>query len=83
MRNALLAILFAVLPASIAAAGQPVIPKPDKPTASGRLLPLKGAGAVNSCAAYGPGFVKVEGTNTCMLIGGAVTLGARSSSGGR
>jgi hypothetical protein len=82
MRNTLLAILFAVLPASNAAAEQPVIPKPDTPT-SGRLLPLKGAGAVNSCAAYGPGFVKVEGTNTCMLVGGAVTLGARSSSGSR
>jgi hypothetical protein len=25
----------------------------------------------------------VEGTNTCVMIGGAVTLGARSSSGGR
>jgi hypothetical protein len=83
MTNTLLAILVAVLPASIAAAEQPSIPKPDKSATSGRLLPLKGAGTVNSCAAYGPGFVKVEGTNTCVMIGGAVTLGARSSSGGR
>jgi hypothetical protein len=83
MRNTLLAILFAVLPASIAAAEQPFIPKPDQSATTGKLLPLKGPGTVNSCAAYGPGFVRVEGTNTCMLIGGAVTLGARSSSGGR
>jgi hypothetical protein len=83
MRNTLLAILVAVLPASIAAAEQLSIPKPDKSATPGKLLPLKGAGTVNSCAAYGPGFVKVEGTNTCMMIGGAVTLGVRSSSGGR
>jgi hypothetical protein len=83
MRNTLLAILVAVLTASNAAAEQPFIPKPDPSATSGKLLPLKGAGAVNSCAAYGPGFVKVEGTNTCVLVGGAVTLGARSSSGSR
>ena len=57
--------------------------KPDQPAASGRQLPLKGAGASNACAAYGPGFVKVEGTETCMKVGGAVGIGAGTSSGGR
>lgn len=83
MRNTLLAILVTLLAASNAAAEQPVIPKPDKPAISGKLLPLKGAGGVNSCAAYGPDFVRVEGTSTCMRIGGAIRLDARGSGGAR
>ena len=81
MRNILLAIAIAMLPA---AAAEPFSSrKPDKPAASGRLLPLKGAGAGNSCAAYGPGFIKVDGTDSCVKIGGAVGVGAGSSSGSR
>ena len=81
MRNILLAIAVVMLPA---AAAEPFSTrKPDKPVASGRLLPLKGAGAGNSCAAYGPGFVKLDGTDTCVKIGGAVGIGVGSSSGSR
>jgi hypothetical protein len=53
--------------------------KSDKPATSGKLLPVKGAGAGNSCAAYGPGFVKVDGTDTCVKIGGAVSIGVSGS----
>ncbi len=81
MRNILLAIAVAMLPA--AAAESPSSQKPDKPVASGRLLPPKGAAAGNSCAAYGPGFVKLDGTDTCVKIGGAVGIGVGSSSGSR
>jgi len=81
MRNILLAIVVAMLPA--AAAEPSSSQKPDKPLGSGRLLPLKGAGAGNSCAAYGPGFVKLDGTDTCVKIGGAVGIGVGSSSGSR
>ncbi len=80
MRN-ILAIAVAMLPA--AAAEPSSSQKPDKPLASGRLLPPKGAGAGNSCAAYGPGFVKLDGTDTCVKIGGVVGIGAGSSSGSR
>ena len=83
MRNTLLAIVVAMLPASIVAAEQSSSQKPGTPAASGRLLPLKGAGASNSCAAYGPGFVRVDGTDTCVKIGGAVSIGVGSSSGSR
>jgi hypothetical protein len=84
MRNTLLLIVgAALLPASIALADQSGHPKSDKPTPSGRPLPMKGAGASNSCAAYGPGFVKVDGTETCVKIGGAVSIGVGGSSGGR
>jgi hypothetical protein len=85
MRNTLLAIVAAaLLPTSIAVAEQSSHPRPDKPTAaSGRLLPLKGAAAGNSCAAFGPGFVRVDGTETCVKIGGTVGIGVGGSSGGR
>ena len=81
MRNILLAISVAVLPATIATAEPTRGKKPDKPPASGRQVPLKGAGAGNDCATFGAGFVKIEGTETCMKIGGAVGIGA--GTGGR
>jgi hypothetical protein len=84
MRNTLVLIAVAVLlPASIALADQSRHQKSDKLTNSGRLLPMKGSAAGNSCAAYGPGFVKVDGTETCVKIGGAVSIGVGSSSGRR
>ena len=77
MRNILLAIIVVTLSASYAAAEQPVIPKPDTSANSGKLLPVKkSTGAVSSCAAYGAGFVKLEGSDTCVRIGGAVRLDA-------
>ena len=79
MRNILLAVVLAVLP-SAALSGSL---KPDKSAASGRLLPVKPAGSGNACAAYGAGFVKVEGTDTCVKVGGAVSISAGTSAGGR
>ncbi|WP_029582836.1 porin [Bradyrhizobium sp. URHD0069] len=84
MRNIVLAIAaMALLPASMAAAEQSGIRKSDKSRASARPLPLKDAARRNSCADYGPGFAKIEGTETCMKIGGAVSIGVGSSSGWR
>ena len=83
MRNILLAITLATLPATTAMAEATRGQKPDKPATSGRQLPLKGASAGNACAAYGAGFVKVEGTGTCVQIGGSVAIGGGTSSGGR
>jgi hypothetical protein len=82
MRNTLLAIVVAVLPASIALAEPSSNHKPDK-AAPGRLLPLKGAAGSNSCPAYGAGFVKVDGIGTCVKIGGAVSIGAGTAGGWR
>jgi len=79
MRNILLAIVVAVLPASVAAAEPSGSPKPNQSATSARQLPLKGIATGNSCAAYGPGFVKADGTDTCVKIGGAVSIGAGSS----
>jgi hypothetical protein len=82
MRNIVLAIAIAMLPACSALAGQPAIPEPGKHTPSDKFM-LKRAATGNSCAAYGPGYVKVEGTDTCVKIGGAVSIGGGGSSGPR
>jgi hypothetical protein len=82
MRKLLLAILAATLPALSALAEQPVFPKPETAAKPGKLLPLKGASA-NSCAAFGPGFVRIAGSDTCMKVGGYVSTGASAYMGAR
>jgi hypothetical protein len=79
MRNILLAIVLAMLPSAALSDSQ----KPDKPAPTGKLLPVKPAGSGNVCAAYGAGFAKVEGSDTCVKVGGALSIGAGSSTGGR
>ena len=83
MRNILLAIMVAVLPLSSASAEPSGAQKPDKARTSDRLLPVKRPGVANSCAAYGAGFVKLEGTDTCVKIGGAVSIGVGGATSAR
>ena len=82
MQNTLLALLIALLAASSALAEPPNGQKPRKSANPDRLLPVKPAGSSSACAAYGPGFVEVEGTGTCVKLGGAVSIEAGSSSPG-
>ena len=65
------------------AAEQTGHPKSDKAASSAKLLPLKRATPGNSCAAYGAGFVKVEGSETCVKIGGAIGIDAGTSAHSR
>ena len=67
-------MIVAALSASVALADPAGRQKPDYTTPSSKVLPVKGASAGNSCAAYGPGFMKVEGSNTCVKVGGAVQV---------
>ena len=83
MRKSLLVIAALLLPASSALAEQPGIQKSDKAALSGKVLPLKGASSGNSCAAYGPGFVKVAGSDTCVKVSGAVSVDVGTSRGAR
>ncbi len=83
MRTILFALAIAALPASAALAQQVSPHKPEKPAPADKLLPLKGASGGNSCAAFGPGFVKVEASDSCVRIGGATSIGAGTSGGGR
>jgi hypothetical protein len=80
MRISLLVLMTLLLP-SVADAEQLRLQKPYKPATSDKPIPLKRSS--NACAEYGAGFVKIEGTNTCMKIGGAIGVGAGMSSGSR
>ena len=82
MRKIFLMIIVAGWPA-FALAQQPGHQKSGKAPASGKLLPLKGAARSNSCAEYGAGFVKVEGTDTCVKVGGYVSSGVGAHMGAR
>ncbi|CAL77439.1 hypothetical protein; putative signal peptide [Bradyrhizobium sp. ORS 278] len=45
--------------------------------------PISRSGAVttNPCASYGANFVRVEGTDTCVKVGGALRLDMGTSTG--
>ncbi|MCA1453881.1 hypothetical protein I6F35_11720 [Bradyrhizobium sp. BRP22] len=81
MRKVLI-LIVALLPA-IALAEQPKRPKSGKATASTKSLPMKRAGRPGACAEYGAGFVKIEGSDTCIKIGGAIDIGGGVAIGGR
>ena len=83
MRKSLLVMIAAVLLSGAAVAEQPRPQTSDKAAPSGKALPLKRPNSANACAEYGAGFVRVEGTSTCMKIGGAVSIGAGVSGGSR
>ena len=82
MRKTFLIIVVAGWPA-FALAQQSGDQKSSKAPASGKLLPLKGAARSNSCAEFGAGFVKAEGSDTCVQIGGYVSSGASGYMGAR
>jgi hypothetical protein len=83
MRKFLLAIVAATLPAVSALAEQPAVLKSANTAKPGKLLPVKGATSAGSCAAFGAGFVKVDGTDTCVKVGGVVSTGAGAYMGAR
>ena len=78
MRTFILAMLVAVLSGSAVLAAPVSRPKPDYATPPDRFPPAKSA-AGNPCAAFGPGFVKVEGTDTCVKIGGSFSVDVRGA----
>ena len=66
-----------MLSASAAPAQQFRDGKPDKPAKSLPLRPAKAA--MNPCAEYGAGFVRIEGSSTCIKVGGSLSVGAGAS----
>jgi hypothetical protein len=81
MRVSVLVVFLALAPPVMAE--QAAIQRAIKPAPQTKLLPLKGAASNKSCAAYGPGFVKIEGTDTCMHVGGSMSIGAGGTTTGR
>ena len=69
MRKIILAVVVAALP-GWAAVAQQTAPQPKKSVSP--LRPDKS----KACAAYGAGFVKVEGSDMCIKIGGSVSVDA-------
>jgi hypothetical protein len=53
------------------------------PPADSKTLPVKSPKADSSCAAYGAGFVKLTDTNTCVKVGGSISIGAGTRVGHR
>ena len=82
MRIFFLAMIIAVLLGSAVLADPANRTKLNYSTPLDRLPPAKSA-AGNPCAAFGPGFVKVAGTDTCVKVGGAFSVDARGVAGSR
>jgi hypothetical protein len=77
MRPIFPAIAVVLLSASSASAQQFRDDKPGKPA---KTLPLRPAkAAANPCAEYGAGFVRIEGSSTCIKIGGSFGVGVGGS----
>jgi hypothetical protein len=70
-------LILALISASAAPARQFRDGKPDKAAKSLPLRPAKAA--VNPCAEYGAGFVRIEGSSTCVKIGGSLSVGVGGS----
>ena len=75
MRTILFIVPAALLLASQAAAQQSSRLNFDQP-ADAKTLPVKPRKADSSCVAYGAGFVRLADTNTCVKIGGSISVGA-------
>jgi len=77
MKQALLIILLAISWGAQAPAQQA---RPEAPEKPGAPLPLRAPkAAANPCAEYGPGFARIEGSATCIKIGGSFAVGVGTS----
>lgn len=81
MRTPLL-ILISLMAIPAAAAESLRLPPAERPQAgkdTSKALRASGAPGktrAGSCAAYGPRFVMVEGTGTCVRVGGSISIDA-------
>ncbi len=77
MFKAGLIVVFGIVAPSMALAQSDIrLPNAPRKTLE---KPLKRA--PNPCAAFGPGFVKVEGSDTCVRLGGSISIGTGGGSG--
>ncbi|MBB5046410.1 hypothetical protein HNR60_001155 [Rhodopseudomonas rhenobacensis] len=68
-------MIFAVLVAALPAVAFAEPPIAGVPPARETPRPVPRAAKANPCAAFGPGFVMVEGSSTCVKLGGAISVG--------
>ncbi len=74
MRNLLIIAALVCASSAFAESSRPL--KLDTPAGTDKHATVKGKASSNSCATYGAGFVKVEGTDTCVQVGGSISVGA-------
>ncbi|WP_257164559.1 porin [Bradyrhizobium sp. SRS-191] len=81
-RSFLLGAIVWLAIATVASAGSPGSSLLE-PKAAAPSKPVARPGAVtsNPCASYGANFVRVEGTDTCVKVGGALRLETGTSVG--
>ncbi|WGS17496.1 MULTISPECIES: hypothetical protein [unclassified Bradyrhizobium] len=80
MRKTCFVIIAVLLPAA-ALAQQSNGRKLQTPPDAWKTLPSKSTTRSNPCASFGPGFVKVEGSDTCVKLGGGISVGGGMSTG--
>jgi hypothetical protein len=70
---------------AVSAAGAGSSPDPfsalSKPLPPAKPLARTGNARSNPCASFGPNFRRIEGTDTCVKIGGGVSIEAGSATG--
>lgn len=80
MRKTCFAIIAVLLPAA-AFAQQGSARNLQTPPDAWKTVPSKNTARTNPCASFGPGFVKVQGSDTCVKLGGGISVGGGMSSG--
>uniref|UniRef100_Q07NY1 Porin n=1 Tax=Rhodopseudomonas palustris (strain BisA53) TaxID=316055 RepID=Q07NY1_RHOP5 len=73
LRPFLLCIALIIAALAWPAAAEPL--QPQKPAQTAAKPPLRPSPA-HPCAAFGPGFVPMEGSDTCVKLGGGIAIGA-------
>ncbi|WP_041798230.1 hypothetical protein [Rhodopseudomonas palustris] len=81
MRPLLIALVVAASPLAAAAQGLSQDRRPAKPLPAPTQTPTPARS--NPCAAFGPGFVQVEGSATCVKLGGGIGVGVGTGGGSR
>ena len=84
MRSILLAIIV-LTPLTALSQAEPLrLDQAEKAATSAKPLPTRpGLMSRSGCATFGAGFLKVDGTDTCVKIGGAVSVGVGGAAGSR
>lgn len=81
MRYILAAVIVTLSLSSNAMAETLRLDQAEKAATSAK--PLQAKRTSSGCAAFGAGFVKVDGTDTCVKLGGFVSVGASGAVGSR
>lgn len=80
MRAILLTLLIGMVLAGVARA-EPADRRPPRVNSEGQK-PKVQRPLSNPCAQFGPGFARIEGSETCIQIGGSVGIGIGGNIGG-